>query len=294
MNALRPQIRCREISEADLEGIAELLARGFYGRSRDYWLQGLRRQAAREVPTGYPRFGYMLDHEGRPAGVLLLIYSLREADGESAIHCNLSSWYVEPAFRNYAPMLTSVAQRHKDVSYFNISAAHWTWPIIEAQGFRPYCNGLFFSFPVLSRNIRGATVETVSSDTKSIEGLPAADAELLMRHAACGCISMVCRNSDGAFPFVFLPMRIRRGWISPPAMQLIYCRDIAEYVACAGALGRALLLRQGKISVLLDTNGDVPGLIGFHTEKRGRKYFKGPHRPRLADLSDTELVLYGP
>ena len=294
MNALRPQIRCREISEADLEGIAELLARGFYGRSRDYWLQGLRRQAAREVPTGYPRFGYMLDHEGRPAGVLLLIYSRREADGESAIHCNLSSWYVEPAFRNYAPMLTSVAQRHKDVSYFNISAAHWTWPIIEAQGFRPYCNGLFFSFPVLSRNIRGATVETVSSDTKSIEGLPAADAELLMRHAACGCISMVCRNSDGAFPFVFLPMRIRRGWISPPAMQLIYCRDIAEYVACAGALGRALLLRQGKISVLLDTNGDVPGLIGFHTEKRGRKYFKGPHRPRLADLSDTELVLYGP
>ena len=294
VNALRPQIRCREISEADLEGIAELLARGFYGRSRDYWLQGLRRQAAREVPTGYPRFGYMLDHEGRPAGVLLLIYSRREADGESAIHCNLSSWYVEPAFRNYAPMLTSVAQRHKDVSYFNISPAHWTWPIIEAQGFRTYCNGLFFSFPVLSRNVRGATVEMVSSDTKSIAGLPAADAELLVRHAACGCISMVCRNSDGAFPFVFLPMRIRRGWISPPAMQLIYCRDISEYVACAGALGRALLLRQGKISVLLDANGDVPGLTGFYTEKRGRKYFKGPHRPRLADLTDTELVLYGP
>ena len=76
-------------------------------------------------------------------------------------------------------------------------------------------------------------------------------------------------------------------------MQLIYCRDIAEYVACAGAIGRALL-RQGKIAVMLDANGDVPGLTGFYTEKRGRKYFKGPHRPRLADLSDTELVLYGP
>ena len=293
VNALRPQIRCREIGEADIDGIADLLARGFHGRSRDYWLQGLRRQAARKVPQGHPRFGYMLDHQGAPVGVLLLIHSLRDAGGEAAVHCNLSSWYVEPAFRNYAPMLTSLAQRHKDVSYFNISPAHWTWPIIEAQGFRAYCRGLFFSFPALSRHGRDGTVEIVSADTRSIDGLPAADAELLMRHAAYGCTSMVCRTADGAFPFVFLPMRIRRGWIAPPAMQLVYCRELAEYVACAGAIGRALL-RQGKIAVLLDANGKVPGVAGFYTEKRGRKYFKGPHRPQLCDLSDTELVLYGP
>ena len=293
MNALRPQIRCREIGEADIDDIADLLARGFHGRSREYWLQGLRRQAARRVPQGYPRFGYMLDHQGVPVGVLLLIHSLRDAGGEAAVHCNLSSWYVEPAFRNYAPMLTSLAQRHKDVSYFNISPAHWTWPIIEAQGFRAYCRGLLFSFPALSRNGRDGTMEIVSADTKSIDGLPATDAELLVRHAAYGCTSMVCRTADGAFPFVFVPMRIRRGWISPPAMQLVYCRDLAEYVACAGAIGRALL-RQGKIAVLLDANGKVPGLAGVYTEKRGRKYFKGPHRPQLCDLSDTELVLYGP
>ena len=226
-------------------------------------------------------------------GVLLLIYSMRDAGGESAVHCNLSSWYVEPAFRNYAPMLTSLAQRRKEVSYFNISPAHWTWPIIEAQGFRAYCKGLFLSFPALSRNGRDATVEIVSADATSIDGLPVADAELLMRHAAYGCTSLVCRIADQAFPFVFVPMRIRRGWISPPAMQMVYCRDIAEYVACAGAIGRTLLW-QGKIAALLDANGDVPGLTGFYTEKRGRKYCKGPHRPRLTDLSDTELVLYGP
>jgi hypothetical protein len=46
--------------------------------------------------------------------------------------------------------------------------------------------------------------------------------------------------------------------------------------------------------VYFDANGPVEGVAGFYTEKRGRKYFKGPHRPRLADLSDTELVLYGP
>jgi hypothetical protein len=294
VNASRPQIRCREISEADLDRVADLLTRGFAGRSRDYWMQGLRRQAAREVPQGYPRFGHMLDHEGLPVGVLLLLYTLRPCDGELAIHCNLSSWYVEPAFRNYAPMLTKIAQRHNEVTYLNISPATWTWPIIETQGFKSYCSGLFFSIPALSRLEAGTRVEIVSPDAKQIEGLTDSEAALLIRHAGYGCLSLVCRTDDGRIcPFILLPMRIRRGWIAPPAMQLIYCRDIAEYVASAGSIGR-LLLRQGKAAVIVDSNGRVGGLIGLYTEARGRKYFKGPHRPRLADLTDTEIVLYGP
>jgi hypothetical protein len=136
-------------------------------------------------------------------------------------------------------------------------------------------------------------VEIVSADATMVDGLAGDDVALLARHAGYGCLSLVCRTPNGVFPFVLLPMRIRRGWIAPPAMQLIYCRDIGEYVACAGAIGR-LLLRRGKISVLLDANGPVDGLIGLSTEKRGRKYFRGPHPPRLADLSDTELVIHGP
>jgi hypothetical protein len=286
-------IRCREIGASDLDAIAELLTRGFTGRSRDYWVAGLKRQAAREVPEGYPRFGYMLDHEGTPVGVLLLIYSTREEDGKTVIRCNLSSWYVEPAFRNYAPMLTKIAQRHKDVTYINISPASWTWRIIEAQGFRPYCSGLFVSFPVLSRAANDMTVEIVSQYVRELEGLSAAETALLARHAACGCLSLICRTADGrAFPLILQPMRIRRGQFAPPAMQLIYCNDVADYITCAGAIGRHLL-RRGKIAVVLDANQRMNDLVGFYTEARGRKYFKGPHCPRLCDLSDTELVIYG-
>jgi hypothetical protein len=294
VNAQPPQTRCREIRESDIEAIANLLARGFVGRSRDYWTQGLRRQAAREIPNSYPRFGYLLDHDGTPVGVLLLLYSIRDSGAGAKIHCNLSSWYVEPAFRNYAPMMTKIAQRHKEVTYLNISPATWTWPIIETQGFDPYCKGLFLSIPALSRARAGTHVEIVSPDMRAVAGLADAEVELLTRHASYGCLSLVCRAADGrSYPFILQPMRIRRGWIAPPAMQLIYCRNIAEYVACAGAIGR-LLLRGGKAAVILDANGRVPGLIGIYTQARGRKYFKGPHRPRLADLTDTELVLYGP
>src|ERR1700730_11005571 len=71
VNAPQPKIRCREIRESDIDAVADLLTRGFVGRARDYWMQGLRRQAAREVPSGYSRFGYMLDHDGTPVGVLV-------------------------------------------------------------------------------------------------------------------------------------------------------------------------------------------------------------------------------
>jgi hypothetical protein len=292
---LAQKLRCREIADTDIDAVADLLTRGFAGRSREYWMQGLRRQAAREVPDGYPRFGYMLDQDGQPVGVLLLLYTSRgNGGGEPTIHCNLSSWYVDPAFRNYASLLTRIAQRHKEVTYLNISPATWTWRIIEAQGFASYCSGLFFAVPALSRTAAGMTVETISPDARTIEDLSDTEVELLTRHARYGCLSLVCRTpSGGAFPFILLPMRIRRGWIAPPAMQLIYCRDIAEFVDCAGAVGRALI-RHGKFSVLLDSNGPVSGLTGFYSSARGRKYFKGPRQPRLADLTDTELVLYGP
>jgi hypothetical protein len=254
----------------------------------------LRRQATREVPNGYPRFGYMLDNDGIAVGVLLLIYTSRAAGEEATIQCNLSSWYVDPAFRNYAPLLTKIAQRHNEVTYLNISPATWTWPIIEAQGFSCYCSGLFFSVPALSRVRPGTTVETVAPDATAVEGLPEDEVKLLARHARYGCLSLVCRTpTGGPIPFILLPMRIRRGWIAPPAMQLVYCRNVAQFVELAGAVGRTLI-RHGKISVLLDANGQVPGLAGIFSTARGRKYFKGPRPPRLADLTDTELVLYGP
>ena len=286
------KVRCREITADDLDAIADLLLRGFAGRTRDYWMQGLCRQAVRDVPPSFPRFGYMLDHGGAPVGVLLLIYSVRGSGTNRWICCNLSSWFVEDAFRSYAPMLAGVAQRHKDVLYLNISPAHTTWSMIEAQGFRAYCRGLFFSLPALSRPHRGMRIERIRSNSPAVEGLSEEEATLLARHADYGCLSLVCRTTDGhVSPFVLQSMRIRGRPL--PAMQMIYCRGVTDYVACAAAIGRFLLTR-GKISVALNANGRVKDLIGLYREPWGRKYFKGPQCPGLADLSDTELAIYGP
>ena len=286
-------IRCREIGAPDLDAIADLLASGFARRPRDWWMAGLKRQLAREVPEGFPRFGYMLEYEGRPVGTLLLIYAARDGDGGPSIRCNLSSWYVDPTYRAYAPMLTKVAQRHQHVTYVNISPEKWTWPTIEAQGFRAYCRGVLFSFPVLSRVTKGMRIEIVPRGVDAVDGLSEADIAILARHATYGCLGIVCRTDDGrALPFVLQTMRIKQR-ITRPAMQLIYCRDASDYVECAGAIGRFLLPR-GVITIALDANGPIGGLVGYYRERANRKFFKGPQRPRLADLSDSELVIYGP
>lgn len=245
------------------------------------------------MPEGYTRFGYMLDSEGVPVGVLLQIYSARGDGDQTRIQCNLSSWYVDPAFRNYAPLLAKIAQRHKDVTYLNISPAVWTWPIIETQGFRAYCRGLFYSVPLLSPSPRWSSIEVVPPHAKQIDGLGESETALLTRHARLNCLSLVCRTPKGVLPFILQPLRLRRGWIAPPAMHLIYCRSIGEFVDCAGPIGR-LLLRMGKVSVIIDSNGPIPNLVGKYTENRSRRYYKGPHQPALADLTDTELVLFGP
>lgn len=287
------KVRCREVAASDIEAVASLLTRGFPGRARGYWLRGLHRQGERQIPQGSPRYGFLLEKAGIPVGVLLLLYTEKSERSESFITCNVSSWYVEPLYRNHATLLTSMAQKNKHVTYVNISPATSTWPIIEAQGFKCYCSGLFFSVPILSGVEPGLRVEIVTGATGAIDGLPEAELDMLRSHAEYGCLAMVCHTADGPLPFVMVAKRMKHGRFPLPAMQLVYCRDTAEFVRCAGAIGRYLLWR-GRLLVIIDANAPVAGLVGVYSEARGRKYFKGPHPPRLLDLTNTEVVLYGP
>jgi hypothetical protein len=290
MTAAKP--RFREIQESDLDAIADLLTRGFVHRSREYWMLGLRRQSARSLPQNAPRYGYLMENDGKPVGCLLLLYSAKIIDGQAATCCNVSSWYVDPEFRNYAALFASMTQKRKDVTYFNVTPALPTWPILEAQGFQVYCRGLLFSLPALSPKGRDMHVEAVMPDTAFVAGLSDHELAMLKRHAGYGCLSLVCRTAEEAIPFIFFSLRKRRGIIPLPALQLGFCRETADYVRCAGAIGRYLLPR-GRPIIILDANGPVPSLTGLYSEARGRKYFKGPGRPRLGDLADTELAIFG-
>jgi hypothetical protein len=283
-------ILCRPIAPGDLDGVAALLTRGFPDRTRSYWDTALLRLREREAPAGFPRYGYLLVATGRPVGVLLLIFAA--TPGAGAVRCNVSSWYVEPDFRSYASLLVSSALRAKGVTYLNISAASHTQPILQAQGYRRYSDGQAFVVPALAKPCANVVVRAVEpGDGEPIEGLDAQTANLLRRHAGYGCISLICAGPEGSFPFVFVRRPTARHLIN--AVQLSYCRDPTDFIRLAGNLGRFLLKRAIPI-VVIDANGRPPGLVGKYVAGKTPKYFKGPTRPVLGDLSDTELTLFGP
>jgi hypothetical protein len=288
-----PDIRCRQIDEGDLPAIAELLTRGFPNRNWQFWQCALDHLTRREPPHELPKYGYLMETDGAPIGAILLICSAIPVDGKLTTRCNLSSWYVEPAFRTYAPLLVSQALRHKGVTYLNISAAPHTWPIIEAQGFSRYSEGVFICFPALGVRSHGEEIE-VSEAGKEPANKPAAgfdpfEQEMLVQHAAHGCISLWCATAGTGHPFVFRPRWVK-GVV--PCVQLIYCRDIGDFARFAGPIGRYLALR-GRGIVIVDANAPIPGLAGIFRRGSKPKYFKGPQRPRLGDLAYTEYAILG-
>ncbi len=285
------RVRCRQIGDADVEAVAELLARGFAPRPKRYLLDGIRQQRLRAVPDGVPRYGYLLESGGRPVGAVLLIFFERPECPE--LRCNVASWYVEPSHRAHATLLSDMALKRKRATYLNVTPAPKTWPILEAQGYQRYCNGLVVSFPALAQGNAKVAIEWIRPGTTAVRGLPETDLQLLREHASYGCASLAIETPDGALPFVFQPFRIRSGRLPLPLAQLVYCRSVEDFVRHAGPIGRALLWR-GSLGVLVDAHGPVPGLPGVYTERLGHRFFKGPRRPQLADLANTELVLFGP
>jgi hypothetical protein len=284
-----PAIHCRQIADTDVAGITALLTRGFPSRREQFWRRALQQLGSRQPPPGLPKYGYLLQSGDAPVGAILMICSqVRTRDG-LARRCNLSSWYVEPAFRSYAPLLVSRALAHKDVTYLNISPAPHTRPIIEAQGFSRYSDGVFVAVPMLNGLFGSAGVKVFDAQIRPAVRFDLSEQEILQQHAAHGCISLWCATSEQAYPFVFRP-RLAKDLI--PYAQMIYCRETEEFVRFAGPLGRFLALR-GKPFVILDAPGPIPGLVGVFRRGSMPKYFKGPQKPRLGDLAYTEYAVIG-
>ncbi len=280
-------MRCRPCLPADAAAAVDLLCEGFPDRDRAYWTRALDRLVRHANGIGAASFGQVFEVGARVVGVLLTIPSRDALTGRA--RRNVSSWYVEPAFRGYAPMLLSRTERAPEAVFFNISPATHTRPIIEAQGFVRYGTGRFWALPWLARPRRARMTRLATPEAVAAR-FGGAEAALLADHLAWGCLAAAVEAGGEAEPFVFLP-RLTKGVV--PSAQLVYCRDVGRFTALAGPLGR-WLLRRGFAAVAVDADGRVPGLAGVFAPDEVPKYFKGPVVPRLGDLSYTELVMFGP
>jgi hypothetical protein len=282
-------IRAREIRPTDIAAVGDFLASGFRDRPLRFWLDVLARLGERTVPSGLPKYGYLLESDGAVVGAVLLIFSELRSGGKTTIRCNVSSWFVAPAFRSYASLFVSKALSLKNVTYLNVTPAPHTLPMVRAQGYSQYSGGLFVALPALQFRSSDAGVSLVMPDDSRAGQFDASERQLLLEHAKYGCLSLWCIAAGQAYPFVFRMRTFKR---VVPCAQLIYCRAIDDFVQFAGPLGRFLTLR-GRPFVVIDANAPIPGLVGKYLDARQPKYFKGPDQPRLGDLVYTETAMFG-
>jgi len=71
----RPEICSREIVSSDIPDIADLLARGFPKRNRQFWVDALENLARHQPPPGFPKYGHVMESSGAPVGAILTIFS---------------------------------------------------------------------------------------------------------------------------------------------------------------------------------------------------------------------------
>ena len=269
------RVRCRQIAESDLDALAELLTEGFPIHNHDYWQAGFRRLAALPYVEGMPRFGYVLESGGIIAGVLLTISSRR---GDEIVS-NVSSWYVRPAYRAHSTMLVSMATKRRQVTYLNISPAPHTWRTLQATGWKPYNFGRSAIFALFAAG-GGRVSRTIPDDLL--------ERRLLEDHRAWGCLSLVCEKDGACAPFVFKRRRLARPPL--PMLELIYCRDGADFERHAGTLARHFLPR-GYAGFLID--GKIAAAPSYYVTGKEPRFYKGSHPPKLNDLAYTEKVVLG-
>jgi hypothetical protein len=282
------RIGAREITENDLHSVASLLGKGLDYDSR-YFSGILTRLNKHPTPTGFPKYGYLLEHDGALVGAIILIFTKIQSDGTSIIRCHVTSWFVEPTYRAYAALFYLNALNHKDVLYLNISAQPVARPIIEAQGFSKYSCGQFFSVPAFHFMSESADCKII--DAISVPDVPfkAYERDLLLDHADYGCICFWCVTEEQAYPFVFRTHYTKK---AIPGVQLLYCREIGDFVKFVRPIG-SFLARFGKFIVRIDSNGPIPGLRGKYINGAMPRWYKGPIQPRLGDLAYTQFAMCG-
>ena len=82
-----------------------------------------------------PGLGFVLAVGDRIEGVIGTVCAWREINGKSGLVCNLTSWYVAPAYRGWSVALLAAAVQDRDTTYTALTPGPVTWQTLHRLGF---------------------------------------------------------------------------------------------------------------------------------------------------------------
>jgi hypothetical protein len=279
----------RPITESFLEEAVKMLARGFPYRPIQFWKDGVSRLRQFRSPHQAWPYGYFLQVDGADVGIILTIASERTLpEGGLQTVVNLSSWYVEPAYRGLAPfMLRRVLKNSDPVTIFtDLTPTPAVIRINEALGFRCWNEGCmilglpWFGFALRSKG-------TVLPLHKLPSGaLNDSVRQMMEDHAGMGAVVGILLDQSATLPLIFYRTR----WKGLPAVCLAYADNRAQVLSSLSAVAR-FLISEGHVLLRIDGNQvDCPRCAPFF-RARGRRFLRGRLDQKRIDYAYSEHVL---
>ena len=228
----------REITDDDFKAVHELLVEGFPLRSENYWTAGLANLRSLPPVEGFPRYGYLVDADDGPQGLLLTITNDRGGHG---VYTHLSSWYVREGYRHFALLVLRHALELQNTTFINPSPADHVVRMLSAFGFEPYTAGmamLDLRMAMQRRSSPGSVRRLGSGDLADLSDW---EGEIAEDHLRMGCDVLRLETEARAGLLIH-----RRKWIkrSLPCSQVIladpdlYSRDPARFARYTALLDK--------------------------------------------------------
>jgi len=149
----------RPLVRKDKEEAIRLVTEGFYPRHQpghfDHWFLYAWMQKV-------PHYGFALIHDEKIVGVFGAIFSEREYDGRVEKFCNMTSWYVVPAYRGAGlKHLMAFVSLAPEFTLTNLTAPKVVVTILRGINLK-YLNKINYIFPTL------CNINTLFSNNSSI------------------------------------------------------------------------------------------------------------------------------
>jgi hypothetical protein len=262
------------------------LAKGFPEKSEVFWSRGLALISDHHARRELGPIGQLLMKGENAEGVLLTIKSRLPETGRIVV--NLSSWYVEPSCRWFAPRMLQMASSSEEELFTDLTPSPEACKLNERLGFQTVTDRtLFYPLPLKALRPSGARLSplaAVSADT-----LPAAMREMLEDHLRLGCIVAIMQADGRHHPLVFLKTTTKK----LPSARMIYCEDREVAQRHISAIARHLLGR-GRLALTMSALDGKGNAGGFAAHKFAPIQVKGAWNPHFINETYSELVLLPP
>jgi acetoacetyl-CoA synthetase len=201
-----------------------------------------------------PNLGFVLVAGDEIRGFIGVVYARRLIQGETALVCNLSSFYVHPDYRQWSFALLARALRDETVCYTSLSPSRTVTQMCEAMGFSHIDTNKIILPPLLNAvKLRGPRAKIIFDPQQVRSLLDEEQRQIFDDHAPYDCmqLALVC-GSETAY-LVVKRRRIR--WL--PVSDLLYCSAPSLVARHLERVKLAIIWRQRSVALTAEA-----GLFG--------------------------------